>query len=246
MFLFLLSMSAFVTAGDLNPTDQVTESRADAMSEIKELKVLMKAQMQEWDEMKPALQRLIRSEQDLALIIAALDKATPLSSQPTEKQLLESNILKLPVKQDIKNPHVVAVKKKPATINKVKTTKVEKPASPVKRSKPVKDTAVVTENKLAMSVNAITQIGIHLASYKKTKNVELGWQALQRQFTAQFKGKIPFYYQAEVGGVMYTRLVVGSFKSQTVAKRACFALKNQGQYCQVLNYKVVARKNNEM
>jgi hypothetical protein len=224
LFCFLLSLPSLVVAEEVKVDD------TDTMKELKELKALMIAQSEEWNEMKPALKRLIRSEQDLALIIAALDKTSPLASKPTEKQLLEPSTVTMRVKQKNKESKVVAVKSKAAPINKIMIEKSEKPVLSVNQSKSINSSKV------------ITQIGIHLASYKKVKNVEPGWKVLRNKFSAQFSGKIPFYYQTEVADVLYTRLVVGSFGSTSIAKQACMTLKKQGQYCQVLTYKVAAKK----
>ncbi|PKG37795.1 hypothetical protein [Psychromonas sp. Urea-02u-13] len=232
VFCFLCSIPSPTIAKE----SEATVMSNEAMKEFKDLKTLMTTQIEEWNEMKPALKRLIRSEQDLALIIGALEKSSPLPSQPTEKQLLEPNRLTLPAKQKIKNRQVTEVKRQPAIIKRTTTEKVDKSSPSVKKREPVK------ENKSPKSVNATTQIGIHLASYKKIKNVEPGWQVLKSQFSGQFRGKIPFYYQTEVGNVLYTRLVVGSFRSTSIAKKVCMALEEQGQYCQVLNYQVVAKK----
>jgi len=86
------------------------------------------------------------------------------------------------------------------------------------------------------------KIGIHLASYKETKNIQSGWNILEHDFAEQLKGRVALYYQAKVKDTQYTRLVVGNFNSQSAALQVCKTLESKGQYCQVTNYTIASKK----
>jgi len=216
-----LSFSVF------SDTDEVlTASPADTLKELQELKSLLTVQMKEWNEMKPALQRLIHSEKDLSLIINALDATSPLASQPKREQLLAPKPLIVPISQ-VPKPIVPTLKKelviKNTTHPVVKTTTLNK-----------------TEYQEPYQQGR-RKIGIHLASYTEINSVERGWKLLKNRFTPLLDGKVPLYYQVKVNKQVYTRLVVGPFADSLVARDTCRALAEHQQYCQVISYEVVSK-----
>jgi len=216
-----LSFSVF------SDTDEVlTDSSTDTLKELQELKSLLTVQMKEWNEMKPALHRLIHSEKDLSLIINALDATSPLASQPKREQLLAPKPLIVPIKP-IPKPIAPTLKKelviKSTTPPVVKTTTLNK-----------------TEYQEPSQQGGGT-IGIHLASYKNINSVERGWKLLKNRFSPLFIGKVPLYYQVKVNQQVYTRLVVGPFVDSLNARDICKVLAEQQQYCQVISYEVVSK-----
>ena len=188
---------------------------------LNEMKSLLDKQIAEWNEMKPALKRLIKAEQDIALIVATLDKISPLSAKPNEQQLLESKPLTLPNKK--LPPKRVQKHKKDSTITP--TLEVVEALSP-------------SERKQATNLNQKQSIrlGIHLASYKNPSSVMQGWKIIKTKFRTTLGHATPFYYQVEVNSTTYTRLVIGPFSSKKETLQICKALKAKSQYCQTINY----------
>jgi hypothetical protein len=112
--LMLLFFSSFSVAE--NSIDSISTKIPLSSATLDEVKTQLDKQQAEWNDMKPALKRLIQSEQDLALIIAALEKTSPLASQPSDQQLLDKSTLSLPEKKKIKPSYHVKVNPKPQTI----------------------------------------------------------------------------------------------------------------------------------
>jgi len=214
----LLSLSFSV----FSDTDEVlTASPADPLTELQELKSLLTVQMKEWNEMKPALQRLIQSEKDLALIIGALDASSSLSNHPSSEQLLDPKPLIIPKQDTLKVTS--GAPKKENTIKIIDHSRV----------KPT------TLNETGQQGGA--KIGIHLASYKEINRVERGWKFFKNRFTPLLADKVPLYYQVKVDQQVYTRLVVGPFVDSSAAYEICKELAAQRQYCQVISYEVVSK-----
>lgn len=188
---------------------------------LQKMQVLLADHLQEWEEMKPALKRLIKSEQDLTRLVASLDKMAPTSKTSDESQQ--------------------AVETEPEIKNNVKSTVQQKARKPLQKGNVVSSEKQVKAKKTSQPApRKTTQTGIHLASYKKIKNVHRGWSILEKRFSNTLKGKPPFYYQAKIRETLYTRLVVGNFSSPKTAREVCKKLKAQGQFCQVINYTVTS------
>lgn len=182
---------------------------------MQDMKVLLSDHLKEWNEMKPALKRLIKSEKDITLITATLEKMAPLASQPNEKQLLEPKAFILP-----------------STIQPIVAKQKKHPNSNHKND-------AVTVQKLQSNVH----YGIHLASYKKSKSIEPGWQLLLNALPEQLKDKTPYYYQVVINNNTYTRLLAGPFSSRKVAQQACKLIVDKNKYCQLISYKTLPTVN---
>ncbi|PKF61167.1 hypothetical protein CW745_11065 [Psychromonas sp. psych-6C06] len=204
-----------------NEADAIIKSDTSATT-LDDVKALLDQQIAEWNEMKPALKRLIQSEKDLALIIDALDKTTPVASSPSDQQLLESPSLTLP----IASKKTSDKQEKVATIN------------PITIKNKV-DIALAADSE--KTVTTTVQIGVHLASYQEVSNVEPGWKMIKKRYNQWLGDKTPFYYQMNVGQQVFTRLVVGPFNSEEHAKEACQLLQQHQQYCQAVSYKVLSK-----
>ena len=96
--------------------------------------------------------------------------------------------------------------------------------------------------KITSEPTKTVKIGVHLASYKEKGNIQNGWNLLEHNFAGQLKGRVPLYYQAKVKDILYTRLVVGDFDSQSAALQVCKSLESKGQYCHVTNYRIANKK----
>lgn len=215
----------------------VAKSKNDSIlapTTLEEVKALLEQQVTEWNEMKPALKRLIKSEKDLALIIAALEKNSPLASQPSEQQLLNENTFLPPENEKVIKSSTSTVK---TAAPIAETLATEIPMIETGHALGLKKSPVLPTTK-SKTVKNVVQIGIHIASYKKTSSVEKGWKLLVKKYSGQLTRKIPFYYQVSVEDVLYTRLVAGSFNSVLSAQQACMEMKSKNQYCQVISYKV--------
>lgn len=84
---------------------------------------LLKKHLNEWNLMKPALQRLIKSEQDIIKIVAALEKTSAVKENPSAEQLLQANEFIPPKKT---NPIDEDNKVKPLKIDSAAEVKKQK------------------------------------------------------------------------------------------------------------------------
>lgn len=212
------------TADVQAPIAQEQQQSAFTPEAMQAMQVRLSEHLDEWNEMKPALKRLIKSEQDLTLIIAALDKMSPLAAQPSEKQLLEKTTLTLPAKTEKKKPNVVA-----------KKTEEAKPA-PVLKKTETKVAAINPPKKTAKKTKSNKRVAIHLASYKKANNAVRGWSVLAHKYSGILKNRKPLSQKVTINNKLYIRLLAGSFESQESAQKACSTLKSQQQYCHIVTY----------
>lgn len=78
-------------------------------------------------------------------------------------------------------------------------------------------------------------INIHLASYKKEKNLDVGWRYLQGKVSV-LRGLSSSSLLVDIpsrGGLFY-RLFAGPFPSSSSASSICSEVKSAGEYCQVV------------
>ena len=87
---------------------------------------------------------------------------------------------------------------------------------------------------VAPSPTGFPQVGIHLASYRDTENVERGWRELkaaQADILSDLEMSIVDYRSEHDG--MYRRLVAGPMDPANAESR-CASLKDRGIWCQVV------------
>ena len=229
LFCFLLCTPSFAleNSSEILDKEAVMGKQASVIEytteALQKMQVLLGDHLDEWNEMKPALKRLIKSEQDLTLIIAALDKMSPLAAQPSEKQLLEKTTLTLPQKTEKKKASVVAKKtekKKPSVVVKKTGAKV----------------AAIKKPKKQQAVKSDKHFAIHLASYKKAENALRGWSVLEHKYSGILKNKKPLSQKVTINNKLYIRLLAGNFESREAVQQACRTLKNTKQYCHIVTY----------
>ncbi len=191
---------------------------------FEELSLKLEKHLREWEELRPAIKRLVSDETDLEFLITELSKMSKLKANPTPEQLNNEKDIVLVDKESIEAPFKLAEKK----------SLVESEQD---------ETYLGVTNVKAFSVLPVEslerggQFAIHLASFIRVKNVQLGWLIYQAKYSRVLKGKLPLSMDIFKDGTRYHRLLAGMFESKKHAEGICGELKKFNQYCRVVKYK---------
>jgi len=191
---------------------------------FEELSLKLEKHLREWEELRPAIKRLVSDEADLEFLITELSKMSKLKANPAPEPLSNENDMILVKKEPNKAPLRLSGKKS------------------LSKSEPGNNYLGVTNVKgfsvLPMEgLDRAGQFAIHLASFARMKNVQLGWLIYQAKYSGLLKGKLPLSIDIFKDGTRYRRLLAGMFKSKKQAEDICGELKKFSQYCRVVKYK---------
>jgi|GEM_PF-4063894 len=244
IFMLACFCSANGLANDAMPKDITSQEHESKRFEALSLK--LEQHLQEWEELRPAIKRLVSNEADLEFLITELSKMSKLKANPTPEQLNNEHDIVWINKESIKGPYKSSERSalpesKPVKPNKNKSNKIkyiEKVEQPNKVNQYLAVTNVKQfSNYKKTAVEQGELFAIHLASFVRVKNVQLGWLIYQAKYSALLKGKLPLSMDIVKDGTRYHRLLAGMFKSKKQAKDICDELKEFNQYCRVDKYK---------
>jgi len=217
------------------------EPQAVDVKRFEELTLKLDKHLREWEELRPAIKRLVSDEADLEFLITELSKMSKLKANPTPEQLNNEADIALVNKEPIKGPYKSSERKaitesKPVKPSTIKVASKNEPPKSIKQYLAVTNIKQFSEYKKT-AVEQGELFSIHLASFVRVKNVQLGWLIYQARYSEMLKGKFPLTMDIVKDGTRYHRLLAGMFKSKQQAKDICNALKEVKQYCRVIKYK---------
>ena len=91
-----------------------------------------------------------------------------------------------------------------------------------------------TPPKTAAAQSSGPQPAVHIGSWRSKQGANRAWTQLRRVYRTAFANMRPEVSRVDLGrgkGVFF-RLIVGPFKTQAAAQRACRQLKRRRQYCE--------------
>ena len=228
----------------------ITKEKNGTMSNA-ELQGALKSQQQEWEDMKPQLQRILALESDLKLLVETLDSVPESSASLTAEMTPEAE----PAQQDSQAPILPSA----ALADIDKESKDESSSFPVSDSterpeKPFSQTPpsnAVTAEFQALSPTAKNErqsevkgamsmapyYGVQLAAYGSEKQAIQGWQSITQNYAEEFADTAPLINRHQVNGKTYYQLIVGPFLKKAYSTDFCNKLKQMQLDCLVTHYK---------
>lgn len=208
---------------------------------FEELSLKLEKHLREWEELRPAIKRLVSDEADLEFLITELSKMSKLKANPTPEQLNNEHDIALVNKEPIMGPYKSSERStlpesKPVKPNEIKVLDKNEPPKNLKQYLAVTNVKRFSDYKKT-AIEQGELFSIHLASFVRAKNVQLGWLIYQARYSELLKEKFPLTMDIVKDGTQYHRLLAGMFKSKQQAKDICNELKEVKQYCRVVKYK---------
>ncbi|MCK8044888.1 SPOR domain-containing protein [Shewanella sp. 1CM18E] len=179
----------------------------------------VKQELEAWNKLKPAIERLVENEADLALLISELSKVVEIQQQPVKFVVSKESVTNKGFIEEFISTDAMAKKNtiKPKVVNKVEKA--------------------LKNNKVTEIKNAPNAYGIHLSSYSKSNNLKAGWLSYKKRFHDFLVDGQPMKVDFVSKGKSFSRLVYGPYSSKKSALSICRLLKVEGQYCAVVEYK---------
>ena len=214
----------------------ITKEKNGTMSNA-ELQAALQTQQQEWEDMKPQLQRILALESDLKLLVETLD-AVPESSESLTQEMAPIAEAKQQENQAPVLPSAALADI--STMPKVETPPVsaafERPEKPFRQTPP--SNAVTAEFQDGTNTKSDAQYyGVQLAAYGSEKQAIEGWQTITQNFAEEFADTAPLINRHQVNGKTYHQLIVGPFLKKPYSVDFCNMLKQMQQDCLVTRYK---------
>ncbi|ABV85937.1 Sporulation domain protein [Shewanella pealeana ATCC 700345] len=182
----------------------------------KELQQL-KQQLEEWERLKPAIERLISNEEDLEFLILELSKQAEIKESPKKESF---------------NQHEQLVSKKTEQ-RFVEYPNVTKPTLSLNNMV----TGFDSNNKAIESTKGIPNLyGVHLASFSNVRNIKPSWEGYKKRYPNFFSSGKPLVVSFVKNYKEYSRLIYGPYLSKKEALESCKQLKLSRQYCAVVKY----------
>ena len=228
----------------------ITKEKNGTMSNA-ELQAALQTQQQEWEDMKPQLQRILALESDLKLLVETLDSVPESSASLTAEMTPEAES----AQQDSQAPILPSA----ALADIDKESKDESPSFPVSDSterpeNPFSQTppsnAVTAEfqalsptvkNERQSEVKGAKSMtpyyGVQLAAYRSEKQAIQGWQSITQSYAEEFADTAPLINRHQVNGKTYYQLIVGPFLKKAYSTDFCNKLKQMQLDCLVTHYK---------
>ena len=229
----------------------ITKEKNGTMSNA-ELQAALQTQQQEWEDMKPQLQRILALESDLKLLVETLDSVPESSASLTaemtpgaedEQQSGQATIMPSAAIADIDK------ESKDESSSFPVSDSTERPENPFSQTPP---SNAVTAEFQASSRNAAKSerqseakgaksmtpyYGVQLAAYRSEKQAIQGWQSITQNYAEEFADTAPLINRHQVNGKTYYQLIVGPFLKKAYSTDFCNMLKQMQQDCLVTQYK---------
>lgn len=206
--------------GDAAVRQQSQEKQLD-ISQQNTVSEAMISHMQEWQKLKPSIERLVAVESELKELIGQLNTVATQQNSPTIAQQPEVKSLQAMI-SETKRPAVEQPILKTIETNKF-NDKLAIPA-PVQ----VKE---LLSNQNSNNPKSKKSFTVQLASLSEKKVMLSTWNALLENHTSIFDKLTPIYEEIQIGGNMYLRLKATGLDSETVAKQLCLELSSKQIPC---------------
>ena len=220
----------------------LSNEQTDAPSNA-ELQAQLNQQQQEWQAMKPQLQRILALESDLKLLVEALD-TVPESSEEITQELT-------PAATQGSADSSVAIKPSAAMANMESTSSSDShSASDAQKSststqedpgraqfyQPQPSRSATSPATAAKTQTDDAYFGVQLAAYASKQQALQGWQTMSERYAQEFADIAPRIYQTTIQGKQYHKLIVGPFVEKPIAANFCNMLKQMQEECLVTRY----------
>lgn len=230
----------------------ITKEKNGTMSNA-ELQAALQTQQQEWEDMKPQLQRILALESDLKLLVETLDSVPESSASLTAEMTPEAEDEQQSGQATIMPSAAIADINVESSTETVETppvsTSSERLENPFSQTPP---SNAVTAEFQASSRNAAKSerqseakgaksmtpyYGVQLAAYRSEKQAIQGWQSITQNYAEEFADTAPLINRHQVNGKTYYQLIVGPFLKKAYSTDFCNMLKQMQQDCLVTQYK---------
>ncbi|MFD1384726.1 SPOR domain-containing protein [Rhodanobacter aciditrophus] len=215
----------------------------DVMSNA-QLQSALQAQQQEWEAMKPQLERVLALEADLKLIVESLEpvpesqdsltqQAPVVASDDMEGENTSSApVLPSAALADMPNGNGSSQAKEPDPMATPEPSNI----SPFKQAPP-KDAVTASFYGEEEKNRDFPYFGVQLAAYANETLARQGWRKMSRMYPEEFVDTAPLIHRSEVKGKTYYQLIVGPFLKKAYGDDFCNMLKQMQQDCLVTRYK---------
>ncbi|WP_067214807.1 SPOR domain-containing protein [Marinomonas gallaica] len=213
----------------------LTPEKTGTMSNV-ELQEALQKQQQEWQDMKPQLQRVLALESDLKLLVETLDTVPESSESLTQElapkaeaaqQANQAPVMPSAALADINAP------KEEALVNASTSSRNEKPF----RQAPPSNAVTAEFYDGSETKSDVPYYGVQLAAYASEKQAIQGWRSITQKYAEEFADTAPLINQHKIDGKTYHQLIVGPFLKKAYSVDFCNMLKQMQQDCLVTRYK---------
>lgn len=205
-----------------------------------ELQDALKTQQQEWEDMKPQLQRILALESDLKLLVETLDTVPESSESLTQEMAPVAQAAQQANQAPVLPSAALAdIGTKKATMDSTPPAIAARPDKPFRQTPP--SNAVTAEFKGGTKTKADTTTnaqyyGVQLAAYGSESQAIQGWQSITQKYAEEFADTAPLINRHQVKGKTYYQLIVGPFLKKAYSVDFCNKLKQMQQDCLVTRY----------
>lgn len=215
------------------------DEQTDVMTN-EQLQRSLEQQQQEWEDMKPQLQRILALESDLKLLVEALDTVPESSESLTEELAPEAGSAsedngsgpQIKPSSELANINQADMNEGGADQADSAATKVTPPDAG--QAQFYEEPPAPTDNTAAKQSD--NYYGVQLAAYKSHAQAVQGWQTMTRNYAQEFADIAPLIYTTKISGTTYHKLIVGPFVKKPFAANFCNMLKQMQEDCMVTRY----------
>jgi PBP1b-binding outer membrane lipoprotein LpoB len=197
--------------------------------------------IESWSAAEPDIQRILRLEADMQLIVNQLASMAELDDDPMGNNKVTENSKKTKIIQNDNTPDEFPVNTD-LTNTRADSNNVEEVHSvgSINSQQQTYSSPKISNNvkRLSHSMgHKFPKVGIHIAMFKSANDIIIGWKYLQGILPVGIVNKKPLLAKVNFEGREYYSLRVGPFKSVNSAKRTCLNLQQQQHYCSVVEFK---------
>ena len=192
-----------------------------------QLKDELAAHIDEYQAVKPSIERLVELEGDLRVLI----------TQISDMQKQPSNMIILPIEEidlvTMEQPSVMdnAHIDQPLQVPSLKAVKGNVPKTALK----VSPTSAYKQCSPAPAQPNANQFAVHVSSFNRADLLSQGWDdAVQLQ--PSFCGKSAIVQRIAIKNKVFFSLRIGPYVDKPAAKLACTELRSKKQYCRVTDF----------
>ncbi|ADZ89347.1 SPOR domain-containing protein [Marinomonas mediterranea] len=239
----------FLTSAICACSTQKSADVADVMTN-EQLEAKLLEQQEEWNAMKPQLERILALEADLKLLVEALDtvpeSSEALTQQATASREAQQASSDVPILPSTALIDIESAESEPSS-DAVVTDVVEqdekamadepstKSAQALGRSKPIL-VQFFNEPKANDSAVPSQPFGVQLAAYLSFSQAQKAWPKLQTKNARLIKGLNPVIAHSVIRDRDFYRLIVGPIVKRSAGKALCSQLKKNNQDCLVTRF----------
>ncbi|MBM6549633.1 SPOR domain-containing protein [Marinomonas ostreistagni] len=216
-------------------------SQQDQEPSNAQLQAQLEQQQQEWQAMKPQLQRVLALESDLKLLVEALDTVPESSDEITQELTPDSDLAQSEAGAIQPSAALADLDKTEAPTTQEVTDESLENVGRAQFYEPPRTTTATPAPTAARKTDTPKSaepnyFGVQLAAYANKEQALTGWQTISGRYAEEFAEVAPRVYQTSIKGKQYHKLIVGPFVEKPVANNFCNMLKQMQEECLVTQY----------